>query len=74
MKPRVGTIVYWNFSGGRAIGKIIKISRAGNIKIPNSSITLQGTVDEPIALIRVYKNGVETKVIVGHKLGTLKRL
>jgi hypothetical protein len=66
-------MVYWNFAGGRAIGKIIKIESTAKVKIPNSSIILQGTAQEPIALIRVYKNGAATKVVVGHKLSTLQR-
>lgn len=67
-------MVYWSFSGGKATGKIIKIVSAAKVKIPNSTITLKGSPEEPIALIRVYKNGEETKVIVGHKLSTLQRL
>lgn len=67
-------MVYWNFSGGKASGKIIKIVSAAKVKVPNSSVILKGSVEEPIALVRVYKNGAETKVVVGHKLNTLQRL
>lgn len=67
-------MVSWNFSGGRATGKIIKIVATGQVKIPNSSVTMTGTPAEPVALIRVYKNSKESKAIVGHKLSTLQRL
>lgn len=67
-------MVFWNFSGGQATGKITKIITKGKVKIPNSSIIMSGTPEEPIALIKVYKNGKATKAVVGHKLSTLQRL
>ena len=67
-------MVFWNFSGGQTTGKITKIITNGKVKIPNSSISMNGTPEEPIALIKVYKNGEATKVVVGHKLSTLQRL
>lgn len=74
MRPRVGSMVCWSFSSGNATGKILKIVATGKVTIPNSSVTMTGTAREPVALIRVYKNGVASKEIVGHKLSTLRRL
>jgi hypothetical protein len=67
-------MVFWKFAGGKTVGKITKIVNTGKVKIPNSSISMVASLEQPIALIRVYKNGVETKAVVGHKLSTLQRL
>jgi hypothetical protein len=68
---KVGQMVSWNSSGGRAEGKVTKIVRDGKINVPNSSFTITGTEDEPAALIRVYKDGKPTDTLVGHKLNSL---
>jgi hypothetical protein len=53
---RVGSIVTWNHRGGRASGKIIKITRGGKLKVPKSSLTLNTSADNPAALIRLIKD------------------
>ncbi len=68
---RVGSIVTWSHRGGSATGKIVKIVKSGKLKIPNSSLALTASADEPAALIRLIKNDELTKVMVGHKLSTL---
>lgn len=68
---RVGSIVTWSHRGGSATGKIVKIVRSGKLKIPNSSLALTASADEPAALLRLIKNDELTKVMVGHKLSTL---
>ncbi len=68
---RVGSIVTWSHRGGSATGKIVKIVKSGKLKIPNSSLALTASADEPAALIRLIKNDEPTKVMVGHKLSTL---
>ena len=72
----VGSFVTWGSSGGRAFGKIKKIVTKGKVKIPNSSVSLNASKDNPIAVITVYKKtekGFEpTDVTVGHKVDTLK--
>lgn len=68
---RAGSLVTWNHRGGSATGKIVKIVRTGKLKVPNSSLTLSATAEEPAALIQLIKGGVLTKIMVGHKLSTL---
>jgi hypothetical protein len=68
---RVGSIVTWSHRGGSATGKIVKIVRSGKLKIPNSSLALTASADEPAVLLRLIKNDELTKVMVGHKLSTL---
>jgi hypothetical protein len=52
--------------------------RDGEINVPDSSFTIQGTEDDPAALIRVYREGVDgwnaTDTLVGHKFSTLTKI
>jgi hypothetical protein len=68
---RVGQMVSWNSSGGRAEGKVVRVIRNGSYSVPGSSLTITGTPDDPAAAIRVYRNGEPTDTIVGHKVKTL---
>ena len=68
---RVGQMVSWNSSGGRAEGKVVRVIRNGSYSVPGSSLTITGTTDDPAAAIRVYRNGEPTDTIVGHKVKTL---
>jgi hypothetical protein len=68
---RVGQMVSWNSSGGRARGRVTKVIRNGKVNVPGSDFTITGTPEDPAALIRVYRNGRPTDTIVGHKVGTL---
>lgn len=70
---RVGSLVTWNHRGGSASGKIVKIVRTGKLKIPNSTLELKASAEQPAALIQLIKDGKLTKVMVGHKLTTLSR-
>jgi hypothetical protein len=69
---RVGSMVSWNSSGGRAEGKIIRIIRDGRYNVPNTEVTVTGTPEEPAAVIRLYRNGEPTDIIVAHKIKTLR--
>ena len=68
---RVGQMVSWNSSGGRAEGKIIRIVRNGKYNVPDSSFTITGTPEDPAVAIRLYRDGKPTDTIVGHKMKTL---
>jgi hypothetical protein len=68
---RVGQMVSWNSSGGRAEGKVIRVIRNGKFKVPNSSFEITGTPEEPAAAIRLYRDGEPTDTVVGHKVKTL---
>ena len=71
----VGDFVSWNSSGGRARGKIERIERDGSINVPDSDFTVNGTEDDPAALIRVYDSeGNESDVRVGHRFSTLTKI
>jgi hypothetical protein len=74
----IGDFVSWQSSGGTARGKIERIERDGSINIPNSSFTVEGTNDDPAALIRIYKEQddgfIATDRLVGHKFSTLTKI
>jgi hypothetical protein len=75
---RVGSFVSWGSSGGTARGRIERIVDDGEINVPDSSYTIQGTKDNPAALIRIYRETTdgwqETDRLVGHRVGTLNRI
>ena len=69
---RVGQIVSWNSSGGRATGKVVRIIRNGKYNVPSSDFTITGTPDNPAVAIRIYRDGKPTDTIVGHRMNTLR--
>ena len=69
----VGDMVSWNSSGGTAEGKVEHIMRDGVLGIPDSKFSINATKEDPAVLIRIYRNGKETKTLVGHKMSTLKK-
>lgn len=71
---RVGQMVSWNSSGGRATGKVTRIIRNGKYNVPGSDFTITGTPEDPAVVIRVYRNGEPTDTVVGHKMKTLRRV
>tara|TARA_R110001599_G_scaffold83044_1_gene223299 strand:- start:2044 stop:3099 length:1056 start_codon:yes stop_codon:yes gene_type:complete len=71
---KVGDMVSWDSSGGRARGKITKIVREGKLPVPETDFTLNATEDNPAALIRVYQGGEPSDVIVGHRFSTLRKV
>jgi hypothetical protein len=73
-EPKVGDMVSWNSSGGRARGKITRILRSGSYTPPGTDITITASEEEPAAVIRLYRDGEPTDTMVGHKLKTLRRL
>jgi HK97 family phage major capsid protein/HK97 family phage prohead protease len=74
----VGDFVQWESGGGTARGKIDSIERDGSINVPDSEFTINGTEEDPAALITVYREGEEgwdaTDVQVGHKFSTLSKI
>ena len=76
---KVGDFVSWNSSGGRARGLIEQIERDGSIDVPDSSFTVNGTEEDPAALICIYRpdpdGGYEkTDTRVGHRFSTLTKI
>ena len=72
--PKVGDMVSWNSSGGRARGKITRILRSGSYTPPGTDVTITASEDDPAAVIRLYDGDEPTDTMVGHKLKTLRRL
>jgi hypothetical protein len=68
----VGSMVSWNSSGGRATGKITRIIRNGSYNVPGTEVTVNGTPDNPAAVIRLYRDGKPTDTIVAHRMDTLR--
>jgi len=73
MSVSTGDMVSWNSSGGMATGKIVRIVRDGKINVPDSSFEIEGSEDDPAALIQLYRDGKPTETKVGHKVSTLKK-
>lgn len=69
-----GDFVEWNSSGGKAKGRIEHIMREGVLGIPDSSFSIEATSEDPAALIRIYRDNVETDTLVGHKFSTLTKI
>ena len=69
---RVGSMVTWNSSGGRAEGKVTRIISNGSYNVPGSDFTITGTPDNPAVAIRLYRNGEPTDTMVGHRMNTLR--
>jgi len=74
----VDDFVSWNTSGGRARGQIERIERNGTINVPDSDFTIEGSEDDPAALIRIWREGEEgyeaSETLVGHKFSTLTKI
>ena len=70
----VGDFVSWNASGGRARGKITRIVRDGQIDVPSSEFVINGTPEDPAALIQIYRDGEETDIYAGHRFSTLTKI
>lgn len=69
---RVGQMVSWNSSGGRATGKVKRIITSGSYNVPGTNVTVNGTEDDPAAIIALYRNGEPTDTIVAHRTSTLR--
>lgn len=74
---KVGDFVRWRSSGGTSQGQIERIVRNGSINVPDSSFTIEGTRENPAALITVWRPGSDgweaTETKVGHKFSTLTK-
>ena len=70
----VGDFVSWDSSGGRATGKIDRIERDGSIDFPGADVTVNGTDDDPAALITLYRDGEATDTKVAHRFSTLTKV
>lgn len=69
----VDSLVQWRIKDGRiAQGRVVEIVENG--EIDGLAIALVATPDEPIAKIEVWRDGVPTDAIVGHKLSRLEAI
>ena len=77
---KVGDYVSWNSSGGTARGLIERVERDGTIDVPDSSFTVNGTAEDPAALICLYRPSSDgdgydkTDTRVGHRFSTLTKI
>jgi HK97 family phage prohead protease len=74
----IGDFVRWDAGTGQAQGDIERIVTDGQINVPDSSFTIQGTDEDPAALIRIWREGEEgwepTDTLVGHRFSTLTKI
>jgi hypothetical protein len=73
----VGDFVQWNSSGGTARGKVTRVVTRGKISVPNSSVSVSGTEEDPAVVVTVYRQNGQgqwrpTNTKVGHKMKTLR--
>lgn len=68
---RVGQMVSWGSSGGRAEGRVRRVIRDGSYNVPDSDFTITGTPDNPAVVIEVYRDGKPTGRMVGHRMNSL---
>ena len=73
-KPKVGDMVRWNSSGGKATGKVEHVMTEGTLGVPNTEFSIKGTKENPAVLIRIYRDGEATETLVGHKSTTLTKV
>jgi len=77
---KVGDYVSWNSSGGTARGQIERVERDGDIDVPDSTFTVNGTAEDPAALIAVFRpesdgeGYMKTDTRVGHRFSTLSKI
>ena len=71
---KTGDFVSWNSPGGRARGKITRVERDGQIDVPGSTFVINGTAEDPAALIAIYRDGEETDIFAGHRFSTLTKI
>lgn len=62
----VGDFVRWNSSGGNAYGRIIQVETDGELEA-DSGFIVNGTADDPAALIRIYRYDSESDAYVERK-------
>lgn len=62
----VGDFVSWNSSGGRSQGKVVEITRNGQIEA-DSGFKVNGTAEDPAALISIYEYDSEEEAFVERK-------
>ena len=62
----VGDFVRWNSSGGNAYGRIIQVEMDGELEA-DSGFKVNGTTDDPAALIRIYRYDSESDAYVERK-------
>lgn len=79
----LGDFVEWDSSGGMARGTIEQIVTDGQLDIPDSEFVVNGTEDDPAALIQVWRPSEDEEgeiywepsgVLVGHKFSTLTKI
>ena len=74
----VGDYVTWDSSGGPVYGQIERIERDGEIDVPDTDFTINGSEDDPAALIMVYRETEDgwspSGTRVGHKFSTLTKV
>ena len=62
----VGDFVRWSSSGGNAYGRIIQVETDGELEA-DSGFIVNGTPDDPAALIRLYRYDSETDAYIERK-------
>jgi HK97 family phage prohead protease len=63
---KVGDFVSWDSSGGRSQGKVVEITTDGQI-VADSGFKVNGTAEDPAALISVYEYDSEENAFVERK-------
>jgi hypothetical protein len=68
----VGQMVSWGSSGGNAKGKVRRIVSSGSYNVPGTSVTVNGTPEDPAVVITLYRDGKATDTVVAHRRSSLR--
>ena len=71
---KTGDFVSWNSQEVVLEGKITRVERDGQIDVPGSTFVINGTAEDPAALIAIYRDGEETDIFAGHRFSTLTKI
>ena len=75
---QVGDFVRWESGTGNAQGKITRVVSDGEVNVPNSSFTINGSEDNPALLIQIYRETdgewSATDTMVGHRASTVTQI
>jgi hypothetical protein len=69
---RVGQMVSWNSSGGRAMGRVRRIITSGSYDVPGTDVTINATPEDPAVVITLFRDGEATDITVAHRRSTLR--
>lgn len=69
-----GDIVKFTFEGAQMLGNIEYVMTEGFFGLPGSKFYTEASMDDPVALIRIWSGGEETELMVGRKASEITKI